>query len=192
MNVLLSFVLSMLFVTQDVLPVDENGAITYYEVVELPGYPETILFENAKSYLKSFSVRGSKKKYMSIDPDEQTVFNKGSYGLSNMLSLGKHVDGIVMFDMLVEIKEGKYRYIINNFVFQEFERDRYGKYVPVKGSKRPLEAQVSKLSRKQWEIHQKNTHKKIEGLINDFKMSMASTEQSRNKKGKKTRIEDDW
>jgi hypothetical protein len=191
MSLLLSLVLSTYVCAQDVMPKDESGFFTYYDIVELPGYPSEILLKNAKDFLKEFSVRGSKKKYFEFDKQALKVINKGSYKVSNMWGLGKHTDGIVMFDMNVEIKEGRYRYIITNFVFQEFKRNRYGKHEPVKGSEKPLEIEVSKLSKPQWEKHQQHTHEKIQSLIMDFKVAMASVEDKK-EKNKRKKIDDDW
>ena len=191
MILLFSMVLSSLLAAQDVMPRDESGLITYYEVIELPGYPAEILMDNARDFLRAFSVRGSKKKHFDADDESLSVFNKGSYRLSNMWGLGKHTDGIVMFDMNVEVKEGRYRYIINNFMFQEFRRNRYGKFEPVKGSEKPLEVEVSQLSARQWEKHQEHAHSKIQSLILEFKAAMANVE-IKNQKKKRAKVEDDW
>lgn len=191
MSFLLSMLVSVFVFGQNEMPRDEYGYFSYYEVVELPGYPSALLFDNAKSFLKDFSVRGSKKKYFSYDKDSLKLVNTGSYRLSDMLTLGKRVDGIVKFDMHVEIKEGRYRYIIDNFFYQEFEKNRYGKFEPVTGSDLPLETEASRLSKKQWEIHQTNTHEKIQTLITDFMVAMATVEGEKEKK-KRSKREKDW
>jgi hypothetical protein len=191
MILLFSMVLSLLLTSQDVMPRDESGLITYYEVIELPGYPAEILMDNASGFLQDFSVKGSRKKHFNADDENLRVFNKGSYRLSNMWGLGKHTDGIVMFDMNVEVKEGRYRYIINHFIFQEFRRNRYGKFEPVKGGEKPLELEVSQLSARQWERHQEHAHSKIQSLIMEFKAAMATVEV-KNQEKKKTKVEDDW
>ncbi|MCK5372487.1 MAG: hypothetical protein KAQ62_28185, partial [Cyclobacteriaceae bacterium] len=89
----------------------------------------------------------------------------------------------------LEIKDGKYRYTITNFIFNEYQRNRYGKYEPVKGKFIPLEMEVSSINKKEWEKHKQVVFEKSLELIQNLYSEMIYAEEKKNKKVKK---DDNW
>lgn len=176
---------------QPVLPEDEHGYITYREVVPMTGYPAELLYKNAKRFIKGLSVRSDRKNYYQAQSDSMIVSGKGSYGVSNAYTIGKRIDGIVVFDMMLEAKEGRYRYTITNFVFRAFERNRYGKFVPSNQRDIPLERPPSGLQKKQWETNLVKADENIRSLIVDLLEEMARSSEKKNKK-RRTKSSDDW
>ncbi len=90
---------------------------------------------------------------------------------------------------MLEIKEGKYRYTLTNFFFNEYQKNRYGKYEPVKGKYTPLEAEVSSLNKKEWDQQRQVVFDKSQELIQNMYGEMIFTEEKKNRKEKK---DDDW
>jgi hypothetical protein len=189
--VFLNTILVVSGMAQEAMPVDERGIFTYQEVVQLNGYPATLLYNNARDFVKELSVRNDRTKHYRAWPDSLTVYNRGSYGMSNLYTIGKRTDGIVIFDMTVEVKEGRFRYTITNFMYREFERNRYGKFVPANKRDVPLEHPPAGLLKKQWENNLEKTDEKIQELIIDLKENMARSAQKKSRKKEKN-DKSDW
>jgi hypothetical protein len=59
-----------------------------------------------------------------------------------------HEDAKITYNMIIEVKEGKYRYWLTDFVVIPYERDRYANFVPVSGKDTALEHGLRKLGQK--------------------------------------------
>jgi hypothetical protein len=189
----LHLLLATVFVTlyqQVLFPVDEYGKYTFYEVVEIPGMKQDDLFKNGESFLKKVKVLKSKKKYLNVNKEDYTITNKGSFYVYQYGSIGKAIAGAVEYDISLEVKEGKYRYTITNFIFNEFQRNRYGKYEPINGKNTPLEMEVSDMNKKGWEKHRQVVYDKSQELIQNLQSEMIYTEES--KKSKKVKKDENW
>lgn len=194
MRLLLIFLLSITlngstFKEQDILPVDENGNYTFYEIVEAPGFDSSILINNAKDFLKTYINKKYRKKIV-LNKKEGAVQAESHYLVYKKGSLGKHVDGAIYYSITIEARRNKYRYIITNFKYQPYQRNRYGRFVP-DGRLKPLERSVGILSKWQWDDHKLYTKEKIETFISELKSSMTLT--SYNNSGKnEVKIDDNW
>jgi hypothetical protein len=175
---------------QVLFPVDEYGKYTFYEVVEIPGMKQDDLFKNGESFLKKVKVLKSKKKYLNVNKENYTITNKGSFYVYQYGSINKAIAGAVEYDISLEVKDGKYRYTITNFIFNEFQRNRYGKYEPMKGRNTPLEMEVSDINKKGWEKHRQVVYDKSQALIQNLQSEMIYTEES--KKTKKVKKDENW
>ncbi|MCK5101427.1 MAG: DUF4468 domain-containing protein [Cyclobacteriaceae bacterium] len=176
--------------TQDTqFPIDDLGKYTITEVVELHGIDKDKLFLNGQKFMKKVKVLNSKKKYYKIEKDNYTITNKGSFYVYRIGSVKKGIGGAVEYDIDLEIKDGKYRYTITNFIFNEYQRNRYGKYEPVKGKFIPLEMEVSSINKKEWEKHKQVVFEKSLELIQNLYSEMIYAEEKKNKKVKK---DDNW
>jgi hypothetical protein len=172
-------------------PVDERGKYTLQEVTEIHGMDKNTLFENGKSFMKKLKVLNSKKNYLSVDKDNFTITNKASFYVYQHGSANKAIDGAVEYDITLEIKDGRYRYTITNFIFNEYKRNRYGKSEPVKGKYMPLEMEVSALNKKGWENHRQVVYDKSQELIQNLYSNMIFSEEP-DQKNKKIKKQDDW
>ena len=170
-------------------PIDESGKYTFSEVVEVPGMPREKLLNNGTAFLNTIKILKSRKSYLNIDEDNYQLTTRGSFYVYRYGSIKKAIDGAVEYDIKIELKEGKYRYTITNFVFNEYQRNRYGKYEPIKGKYTPLEMQVSSLNRKSWENYKETVLEKTQGLINNMYGEMIFSET---KKSKKLKREENW
>ncbi len=178
------------FSQQPLFPIDENGKYTFHEVVELPGMAKEKIFENGEKFLKKIKVMKSKTKYLNVDEDNYVITNKGSFYVYQFGSVKKAIAGAVEYDITLEVKEGRYRYTITNYVFNEYKRNRYGKFEPEKGKYMPLEMEVSKLNSKEWEKHKQVVYDKSQELIQNLSGEMIYSEDT--KKTKKVKKEENW
>jgi hypothetical protein len=172
-------------------PVDERGKYTFQEVTEIHGMDQKALFENGKSFLKKLKVLNSKKNYLSVDNDNFTITNKGSFYVYQHGSVNRAIDGAVEYDLTLEIKDGRYRYTITNFIFNEYKRNRYGKFEPINGKYMPLETEVSNLNKKGWENHRQVVYDKSQELIQNLYSNMIFSDEP-DRKPKKIKKQDDW
>ena len=165
--------------------VNDLGKYTMTEVVELHGIDKDKLFLNGEKFIRQVKVLNSKKKYYKTDKENCTIRNRGSFYVYRIGSVKKGIGGAVEYDIDLEIKDGKYRYTITNFIFNEYKRNRYGKYVPIKGKFIPLEREVNSINKKEWKKHKQVVYEKSLELIQNLYSGMIYTEEKKNKNVKK-------
>lgn len=192
------FTLTLLFFTstlfssfsQDInFPVDETGKYTFTEVVDLNGLNKDQLFENGEKFMKKIKVLNSNIKHFNSDSKNYEISNRGSFYVYRLGSVKKGIGGAVEYDITLEFKESKYRYTITNFLFNEYKKNRYGKYEPVNGKYTPLEKEVSSLNKKEWDKQRAVVYEKTEELIQNLYGQMIYAEE---KKSKEQKSEDNW
>ncbi len=178
------------FISEDYnFPINEQGKYHFSEVVEIPGLDKEQLYENGTSFMKKIKVLNSKKKYLYTDIENLTLKSKGSFMVYKIGSIKKSIAGAVEYNIQLEFKDGKCRYTISSFTFNEYKRNRYGKYEPVKGKHSPLEMEVSSLNKKEWEKHRQVVYEKTQDLIQNLQSDLIQYEEPKTKKSKKN---DNW
>ncbi len=175
---------------QDVqFPIDGTGNFIFTEVVEVPGLSKEVLYRNGELFLKQVKILNSRKKNLQKNDDDFIISNKGSFYVYRIGSVKKAIDGAVEYSITLEMKDGKYRYTITNFLYNEFKKNRYGKSEPIKGKYLPLELEVSSLNSKQWEKHREVVYLKTQDLILNLYGEMIYSKSKNSKKVKKL---DNW
>ncbi len=180
--------ITSLYAQDDVLPRDETGSYAFYEVVHAEGVSADVLLGNARSFLKYYVNKKYRKK-IAVNQASGEATAISSFLVYKRGSLGRNVDGAIEYTIRIEVKDGRYRYYIGHFVFQEYQRNRYGRFEPVSGKQRPLEQPYSDLNKGQWEDHKKTVSEKIELLVGEMKVAMAGKPE---KQSKSTKVGDDW
>ncbi|MCG8310678.1 MAG: DUF4468 domain-containing protein [Cytophagales bacterium] len=165
-------------------PTDDTGKYTFIEVVELTGMKKDLLFENGKKFMKKIKVLNSKTGYLRVDNENYEIYNRGSFYVYRIGSVKKGIGGAVEYDIKLEFKDDKYRYTIANFMFNEYRKNRYGKFEPVNGKYTPLEKEVSTLNKKEWDKHRAVIYEKTRELIRNLYGQMIYEEEKKNKKVK--------
>ena len=173
------------FAQKAVFPTDENGKYTFIEIVDLPEMKSERLFRNGQAFMDKIEFMDSKENFLAVDENNNSIQTKGRFSVHNYGSIKKHIDGIVSYSILLEIKDGKYRYTITDFVFNPYERNRYGKFVPVNGKTTPLEVAPSKLNQKNWNQYRSEVYEKTFVLIQNLNKAMSYDETSETIKIKK-------
>jgi len=175
---------------QDVqFPIDGTGNFIFTEVVEVPGLSKEVLYRNGEVFLKQVKILNSRKKNIQKNDDDFIISNKGSFYVYRIGSVKKAIDGTVEYSITLEMKDGKYRYTITNFLYNEFKKNRYGKSEPINGKYLPLELEVSSLNSKQWEKHREVVYLKTQDLILNLYGEMIYSKSKNSKKVKKL---DNW
>ena len=158
---------SLLLKAQDLPINDQTNLVTFMEVVEADKLDAQELYDILKEW-------GKAKNYEIVEDKEgEDVQFVGYLNVSHPGLRGGDVDeGRVKFTLLFNAKEGKYRYIITDFVHE-------GKGKEPSGG--PLEETTPKcgkvaMSGRGWVTIKNNTKSQIEALIEDFKQKVLEVE----------------
>ena len=120
-----------------------QNSLPLSNVVPMEGYTADVLMHNADTYFSSpVSTKKKKKKDKSekeIIRDENSVAIEKST-LVYSKSIAKHPLGRATYIYKVEVKENKYRYTLSSMSYTPYERNRYGKFVPVSGKNYSIES----------------------------------------------------
>lgn len=190
LTLIILFSVSFSVNAQDILfPTNEAGKYEFSEVVELNWLDKDKLFLNGQKFMKKIKVLHSKKKFYTEEKENYTINNRGSFYVYRLGSVKKGIGGAVEYDLILEIKDGKYRYTLTNFIFNEYQKNRYGKYEPIKGKYTPLEAQVGSLNKNEWDKQRQVVFDKSQELIQNLYSNMIYAEEKKKKKEKK---DDNW
>ncbi|MGZ3872418.1 MAG: DUF4468 domain-containing protein [Mucilaginibacter sp.] len=135
------------FAQKDSLAFDENNKYIYYQVVLKSALPADTLFDRALYFFKT-AYPQSVLKLVDDDRGKGTLSGSGSFLVSKKTLLTSHEDGSVAFSIRVDVKDGKYRYWLSDFVFNPYQRNRYNSYESVPGIYIPLELSEGKIEKK--------------------------------------------
>lgn len=164
------------------LPRDESGHIVFYEVVEADSFTQEELLANVQQFARK--TLGKKKVKPEQSDSTGSLLVKGAHFKVYKKVITQRVDGIIHYNFRLEAKDGKYRYFFSDFEFQPYERNRYGKFVPVSGKYKPLEEDF-KGNKKDWEHHKESVVTIIQSQIEELKLTMLSRQENITRKEEK-------
>ncbi len=146
------------------LPTDENGKISFLKVVKADSLKSGVLYFNAKTWL---SVKG----YVIEKTDSigGQIVAKYVFPVYDKGYVTKKLNGKISCNLILEVKDNKYRYQFTDFVFAYFKEDRNYKFVAT-GKKKNLEEPAAKGWQPLWDQHKKTTL----SVINDQAASLKS------------------
>jgi hypothetical protein len=154
------------------LPTNELGQVTFSEVVTVENTPKEVLFTNALTYLQA-TVDDHNK--LETDP----IVNEDHTEVTLPLAYTVYHDfpvhsphGIIKYNFTVSVKDSRYRYVATGFTFHYLKRNRYGKFVEVKGKSKTLEEPVFKGQQKLWEQHKEQVQVKVDQFVQELKAHM--------------------
>jgi hypothetical protein len=152
------------------LPIDERGKLIYYEVVESAKTPKDSLISRAKAFLKADAKRfklSTIKGDTLIEATGKMLISKNALGMARPM-------GAMDYNFYAEVRDGRYRFWLTDFVFIPYMRDRYGNFVPSTTIGTPLEREQSKLRVAEWQGFQKIAAREAKSLGEQFKVALAT------------------
>lgn len=147
---LISLIPFFAFSQTDTIPMNSAGEYEYSGIIEVDSATADKLYSNAKLFVMNAFKSGKDVMQMSDDNSKSTV-GRGSIELdySGMASMNR--DNYVSFKFVIQCKDGKYRYIINNFKSYApkrpevpLENEKYLKKYTTKGMRIQMFEQVNK------------------------------------------------
>lgn len=154
------------------LPVNNEGKVEYRKSMDTDSLTYLTLWDNAMIYLNTMSVPDQLTKDVQVNEDLTELSHQFGFYLIVKPALTKQVDGVMMADILISVKDSKYEYTINNFRFIKYARDRYGMFVPKSSKKYPLEKYYPENQKKVWTAHFETINSKIEKITTDLEGNM--------------------
>lgn len=154
------------------MPKDERGKYIYYELVEKSPIPADSLNYRALQFLKHKKLTLVKQGAAVLGGSGKMVINKTAFVLT-------HPSGEVVYNFAFEIKEGKYRFWLTDFVFIPYKRDRYSNFVPSTLKGIPLENNPGKLNAGEWASYVDAVGNHASIFADEFKNYLAATQQKK-------------
>lgn len=154
---------------QVVMPKDEEGKITYLEVVSMDSIPKDTVFKRIQNWIK-FTYPQSKT---TVDSSNKAIATRGRFLVYTNPGVLKEIHGAIRYDLSIELKENRYRYTFTNFVFEYYKQDRNYKYNPT-GTTRPLEDEKFPGWQAPWEKHKNNTDEHVKAKVDDLKKAVVN------------------
>lgn len=149
------------------MPLDERGKYIHYEVVEARQIPADSLRSRAEGFLKM-------KKLAAINATAEQISANGKFLISKTAFVLTRPSGEVLYTFAFEIKEGKYRFWLSDFMFIPYKRDRYANFIPSTNKGTPLESEPGKLSAAEWESYIAATAAQAGTFASGFKEFLAA------------------
>jgi len=152
-------------------------------VVKAKNLDRELLLKNAQKFLSQIKEVNQKKKENNLEVDDSLSLAKsrGSF----LVYTFRSPDGEIKYNISIQVKDEKYRYQINQFVFHRYTRNRYGRYEIDRWHSKHLEEAEFKGQQNNWEKHKATTLEKMNALILDMKTAMTALPQTAKKKKKK-------
>ena len=163
-----------------VLPKDETGKFTYYEVVNTKIKEDSLTFR----LLDFLAVNRKEIKLKSTGTSKLTLAS-GKIVIQKSITVISHPSGEINYQFNFETGEGKYRFWLTDFEFIPYQKDRYGNFVPTTTIGIPLEREPKKSNAQQWEDYHLQAAKYAadfakrlkDHLVHKTKLTLPSTEK---------------
>ena len=158
-------------------PIDETGKIVFIEVIEVDSIKKEELFQNVTNLLNESKTK-VKNKLTHLEKDSVNSKIKGDfkfmvYSQSGVLT---KISGAITYTLSIEMKDNRYRYVFNDFVFHDYKQNRNYEYVET-GVTKSLEDTKASGWQKLWNNHRFITYEKVVEEIKNLKIRILEKEQ---------------
>ena len=154
------------------LPVNDQGMVEYASSVDTDSLTYLTLWDNAMKYLNTLYVPDQLTKDVQVNENLTAMSHQFGFYLIVKPALTKQLDGVMMADIKISVKDSKYEYTINNFKFIKYARNRFGVFVPKSSKKYPLEKYYPDNAKKTWISHFEAINSKIENITAELGSKM--------------------
>jgi len=146
----------------------EADKVVFYEVVPADSLSKEVLYQNARNWLiaKQLELRND-----SLVSESHKLIATGQFPVYATGYVTKRQNGVVTYQLQIEVKEHKYRYRFSDFRFHYYQENRNYQLVAT-GKTKPLEDAKAPGWQKSWESTQRNTSIIITNLITDLKAAI--------------------
>lgn len=149
-----------------VLPLDSQGKVTFYEVVPADTLRAATLYAHAKHWLHQYGYTLSTADSVAgrlVATQALAMYDRGY--------LTKKLHGKMRYQLTLEVKDGRYRAQFTDFVFDYYHEDRAYHLVPT-GKTKPLEESLAAGWQNLWQNHQHDTQLGITNIQAELKTAM--------------------
>jgi hypothetical protein len=132
-------------------PVNQPEKFIFYNVVKVDSASAGFLYHNALLWAKENSV-----KIITADSVRGIIQAENEFFVYKENGMLKKVSGKVSHSLMIEVRDNRYRYHFNEFVFHYYAPDRYHTIIPT-GKKKRLEDPEASGWQKLWNSHRAKT-----------------------------------
>ena len=174
LSLVLVIVLSFPGVNHLIKPIEARPAekVHFEEFVEVEEMGKAALLRNAMNFAAGVQLVSNTSDKVQVQYKEGVVRKAGSFYVYKKGLFTPQIHGEVKYSLQLEVGEEGYRYTYSDFIFQYYEKNRYGRYAPVSGKKKPLEEEKFAGMQEVWEEHKQTTRRHIESHIRALKAHM--------------------
>jgi hypothetical protein len=147
-------------------PVNQPEKYIFYEIVDVDSMAAGMLYHNAAKWLRQNSTT------LHVADSLGGVLNASNeFSVFKESGVLKKISGKVTYNMVIEVKDNRYRYHFSDFVFHYYGPDRYHAMGPT-GKKKKLEDPKAAGWQKLWDAHRTKTTEKIQQDIAVLKVKI--------------------
>lgn len=152
-------------------PVAENKPFEFVDVAVADSIDKEGLFQNAKKWVQLLEQNNEKIFQLQLDSISGKITGMSTFYVFSQTGILKKISGKVGYNFSLEVKDKKYRYTFNDFVFHYFKQDRYYNMVET-GKTKLLEELEAKGWQKLWTAHRKSVTVKMNDNIKMLEIQM--------------------
>lgn len=146
--------------------------IQYEEFVAVDDLGRDALLRNAMSFMDRVHQVSDRSAKAEVAYSEGIVRKQGSFYVYKKGLLTPQIHGEIKYTLQLAVDETGYTYTYNDFVFQYYEKNRWGRYLPVSGKKKSLDEEKFAGMQDLWEQHKATARQHIQGHIRALKTHM--------------------
>lgn len=150
----------------------ETQKVEFTNVVVADSLPKNLLFQNAMRYVASLKNNDEKFELKLKDSIDGKVYGQCSFFAYSQTGILKKISGTITYQLAIEVKDKKYRYHFNNYVFHYYKQDRYYNMVAT-GKTKSLEELNASGWQKLWMSHRSFTIAKMQDNVKQLELKMA-------------------
>lgn len=143
--------------------------VEYSEVVTLDSLPAAQLYFNSRLFLAE-AFHGAREGAQIKDDKTKTVATKGSFPVVIQNGEGDDIRAKAVFTLIIQCREGMYRYTLNDFYFAYTEETGITSYASFN------DRLGVGMTRKQWQEVEQQTEEFVRSFVEDIKSHMVQTE----------------
>ncbi len=145
---------------------DTTEKVVFTDIVKVDSTSRFELYRKASKWAES-----QKFQIVEEDPYGGKIIAKNKITVYTDKGVLAKPNGEFNYDVVIDIKDGKYRYTFSNFVYTYIKMDRNYRYAPVKG-KKPMEDGKAAGWKKQWGKNKMQVTNSVEGYISSLREAM--------------------
>lgn len=173
---LLLFVMNT-HVSANPFQLDEEGKFFIQEEVLTSEMDQRRLWQNAVSYVTKVRKAGE-MSHGKPQLEKNIIRKEGSFYVYKKGLFTPQIHGEIIFQVEIEVDKDSYKYTFSDFVFQFYQKNRYGQFVPVSGKIKPLEDERFAGMQEAWEEYKEMTRKVVGNHIRVLKTEMQRAHNS--------------
>lgn len=147
-------------------PANDPEKFVFYEIVRADSTTKALLYHNAVSWV---TVNGL--NILQADSLQGIIKATNEFPVYKESGVLRKISGKVTYTMVVEVKDNRYRYHLNDFIFHYYGPDRYYNMIPT-GKKKKLDDADASGWQKLWDSHRIYTTQKIQQDIASLKIKI--------------------